>query len=148
MIALVQRVSQAQVSVDKKIIAEISQGFLVFLGVIKGDTDKDLDYLIKKITNLRIMSDANDKMNLSLKDTDGQILIVSQFTLAADVSKGNRPSFIKAADPRTGEKYYNLFIDKLKQNNLKVSAGKFGAYMKINLINDGPVTIIINSREK
>jgi len=94
------------------------------------------------------MSDANDKMNLSLKDTDGQILVISQFTLAANVSKGNRPSFINAADPKTGEKYYNLFIDKLKQNNLKVSTGKFGAYMAIDLTNDGPVTIIINSREK
>jgi len=148
MLAVIQRVSQAQVSVDKKTIGKISQGFLVFLGVIKGDTDKDLDYLTKKITNLRIMSDANDKMNLSLKDTDGQILVISQFTLAANVSKGNRPSFINAADPKTGEKYYNLFIDKLKQNNLKVSTGKFGAYMAIDLTNDGPVTIIINSREK
>jgi len=148
MLAVVQRVSQAQVSVNKKIIAKISQGFLVFLGVIKEDADKDLDYLTKKITNLRIMSDDNNKMNLSLQDVNGQVLVISQFTLAANVSKGNRPSFINAADPQTGEKYYNLFIDKLKENNLNVSAGKFGAYMKVNLINDGPVTIIINSQEK
>jgi len=148
MLAVIQRVSQAQVSVDKKIIGKISQGFLVFLGVVKGDTDKDLDYLIKKITNLRIMSDADDKMNLSLQDVNGQVLVISQFTLAANVSKGNRPSFINAADPQTGEKYYNLFINKLRQNGLTVATGQFGAYMKIDLINDGPVTIIINSRKK
>jgi len=148
MLAVIQRVSQAQVSVDKKIIGKISQGFLVFLGVVKGDTDKDLDYLIKKITNLRIMSDADDKMNLSLQDVNGQVLVISQFTLAANVSKGNRPSFINAADPQTGEKYYNLFINKLRQNGLTVATGQFGAYMKIDLINDGPVTIIINSRKR
>ncbi|MFC1627168.1 D-aminoacyl-tRNA deacylase [Patescibacteria group bacterium] len=147
MLVLIQRVSQAQVSVDQKTVGQINKGFLIFLGVVKGDTDKDLDYLVKKITNLRIMADKNQKMNLSLKDADAQVLVISQFTLAANVKKGNRPSFINAADPATGEKYYQMFIKGLEQNGLKVATGQFGAYMKVDLTNDGPTTIIIDSKK-
>jgi len=148
MLAVIQRVSQAQVSVKDKIISQINKGFVVLLGVIKNDTDKDLDYLVKKISQLRIMADNNQKMNLSLKDVNGEILVISQFTLAGNVQKGNRPSFINAAEPAIGEKYYQLFIEKLQADDLKVSTGKFGAYMQLDLTNDGPTTIIINSREK
>jgi D-tyrosyl-tRNA(Tyr) deacylase len=148
MLAVIQRVSQAQVSVDNQPISQINKGLVVLLGVIQGDTDKDLDYLVKKISQLRVMSDDQAKMNLSLQDVNGQVLVVSQFTLAADVSKGNRPSFIKAAKPQLAKKYYQAFINQLQAKGLKVATGKFGAYMEIDLTNDGPVTIIINSRAK
>lgn len=148
MLAVIQRVSQAQVSVDNQSISQINKGLVVLLGVIQGDTDKDLDYLVKKISQLRVMSDDQAKMNLSLQDVNGQVLVVSQFTLAADVSKGNRPSFIKAAKPQLAKKHYQAFINQLQAKGLKVATGKFGAYMEIDLINDGPVTIIIDSRTK
>ena len=148
MLAVIQRVSQAQVSVNDKVISKINQGFVVLLGVVKNDTEKDLDYLVKKTSQLRIMADKNQKMNLSLKDTNGQILVISQFTLAGNVAKGNRPSFINAAEPAIGKKYYHLFIEKLQANNLKVSTGEFGAYMKLDIINDGPTTIIIDSKKQ
>lgn len=148
MLAVIQRVSQAKVSVAGKTISQIGPGFLVLLGVIQGDTDKDLAYLVKKTSQLRVMADDQKKMNLSLKDVNGEILVVSQFTLAADVSKGNRPSFIKAADPQLAEKFYQDFIAQLQVLGLTVKTGQFGTYMNINLTNDGPVTIIIDSREK
>jgi len=142
---IIQRVSQAKVTVNKKIVGQINKGFLVFLGVAQNDTEKELDWLVRKLVNLRITADKNNKMNLSLKDVKGEILVISQFTLFANCKKGNRPSFIKAANPQKAEKFYNLFIKKLKTYNLKVNSGVFGAMMQISLINDGPVTIILDS---
>ena len=147
MLAVIQRVSKAQVSIQKKIIGQIQKGYVVLLGVVKGDTDADLDFLVKKVSGLRIMADENKKMNLNLKDADGEILVISQFTLAGNVKKGNRPSFINAADPKLGEKYYLEFIKRLKDQGFKVETGQFGGYMYLKLTNDGPTTIIIDSRQ-
>jgi D-tyrosyl-tRNA(Tyr) deacylase len=144
--AVIQRVSQASVSINQKTTAKIGPGFLVLLGVGENDTEKDVDYLVKKIANLRIMPDQKDKMNLSLKDTNGEILIISQFTLYADTKKGNRPSFIQAAEPQKAEKLYRLFIQKTKQEGINVKSGRFAAMMDISLVNSGPVTIIISSK--
>ena len=148
MLAVVQRVSQAQVSIDNQVIAKIGPGFAILLGVVKTDTSQDLDYLVKKISQLRILADKHNKMNLSLKDINGQVLIIPQFTLAANTKKGNRPSFTKAADPQTGKKYFKRFVNQLQATGLKVSTGKFASYMQVNLTNDGPVTIIIDSKHK
>ncbi len=148
MLAVVQRINQAKVSVAGKIVSQAGRGFLVFLGVVQGDTDKDLDYLVQKISQLRVMADKDKKMNLSLKEVNGEVLVVSQFTLAANVQKGNRPSFINAADPKTAQHYYQDFISRLKNLGLTVASGKFGAYMKVELTNDGPVTIILNSKDR
>lgn len=142
--AVVQRVKKAKVSVNNKIISQIGRGFLVFLGIAQNDTEKQVDWLANKIVNLRIMSDEKGKMNKSLKETNGQLLIVSQFTLYGDCRKGNRPSFTQAADPVKAEKLYNLFIKKVKSLEVKVKSGIFGAMMEIELINDGPVTIIVD----
>jgi len=148
MLAVVQRVSQAQVSIDNQVIAKIGPGFAILLGVVKTDTSQDIDYLVKKISQLRILADKHNKMNLSLKDINGQVLIIPQFTLAANTKKGNRPSFTKAADPQTGKKYFKRFVNQLQATGLKVSTGKFASYMQVNLTNDGPVTIIIDSKHK
>jgi len=142
--AVVQRVKKAKVFVNNKIISQINSGFLVFLGIAQDDTEKELDWLVKKIVNLRIMADEKNKMNKSLKETNGELLVVSQFTLYGDCQKGNRPSFIKAADHKKAEKLYNLFINKTKSLGIKVKSGIFGAMMQANLINDGPVTIIVD----
>jgi len=148
MLAVVQRVSQAQVSINNKITAKIGLGFVILLGVIQTDTDKDLDYLVKKVSQLRIMADDQNKMNLALKDVNGQVLVIPQFTLAANTKKGNRPSFAKAADPQLGKKYFQDFVNQLQATGLKVVTGKFASYMQVNLTNDGPVTIIIDSKNK
>lgn len=148
MIAVIQRVSKADVSINQKKISRIKKGYLVLFAAIKGDTQQDLDYLVKKVSGLRIMADKDKKMNLNLKDANGEVLVISQFTLAGNVQKGNRPSFINSADPQTGEKYYLEFIQKLKNQGLTVKTGRFGSYMQVNLINDGPATIIINSKTK
>ncbi len=148
MIAVIQRVKSAQVSIDQTITGQIKKGFVVLLGVVKNDQKKDLDYLVDKISKLRIMSDDNQKMNLNLKDVNGQILVISQFTLCADTKKGNRPSFIKAADSKTGEKYYHQFIKALISKGFNVATGQFGAYMDVSLINSGPVTIILDSKSR
>jgi len=148
MLAVVQRVSQAQVSIDNQVTAKIGPGFVILLGVVKTDTSQDLDYLVKKTSQLRILADKHNKMNLSLKDINGQVLVIPQFTLAANTKKGNRPSFVKAADPQTGKKYFQDFVNQLQATGLKVSTGKFASYMQVNLTNDGPVTIIINSKHK
>lgn len=145
--AVVQRVSKAKVLVNNKAISQINKGFVVLLGIGKNDTEKDVDWLVRKIVNLRVMADNQDKMNESLKDANGQLLIISQFTLYGNCKKGNRPSFINAADPEKGEKLYNLFIDKAKSSGIKISSGQFGAMMDIELINNGPVTIILNTQE-
>ena len=141
---VVQRVKNAQVDVEEKTVGKIDKGFLVLLGVTHNDTEEQADYLVKKLCNLRVFTDENDKMNLSLKDVDGKLLIVSQFTLYADCSGGNRPSFINAAKPDKAEKLYEYFCKQFKEKyNIDVEKGIFGADMKVSLLNDGPVTIII-----
>jgi len=146
MIALIQRVSKADVQVNGKVISEIKQGIVVFLGIEKEDSKKDIDYIVKKIVNLRIFEDAQGKMNLSVSDIKGEVLVVSEFTLAGDCRKGNRPSFDKAMPPEEAEKLYNDFIKSLKEKGIPVKEGIFREFMHVCLINEGPVTFIINSR--
>ena len=141
---VVQRVKNASVQVEGKTVGEIEKGFLVLLGVTHSDTKEKAEYLAKKLCKLRIFTDENDKMNLSLKDVGGKLLIVSQFTLYADCSGGNRPSFIEAARPEQAEELYEYFCKECKEKyDINVEKGIFGADMKVNLLNDGPVTIII-----
>lgn len=143
---VVQRVTKASVTIDGKINGKIDNGFLVLLGIESTDTKQDVDYLVKKVINLRIFSDENDKMNLSLKDVDGQLLIISQFTLYGNCKDGNRPSFIAAAKPDTAIPLYEYFISECKKQIPIVQTGIFGTDMKVSLLNDGPVTIIIDSK--
>lgn len=140
---VVQRVKKAEVKVDGNIIGKIDKGFLVLIGIKVGDTKEQADYLVKKLCNLRVFSDENDKMDLSIKDVKGKLLIVSQFTLYGDCSQGNRPSFIEAARPEEANPLYEYFCNQCELNNIEVQKGIFGADMKVELINDGPVTIII-----
>ena len=146
MIAIVQRVSSAKVSINNKKYNKINKGLLILLGVSKDDSIKDINYLIHKITKLRIFNDNMDKMNLSISDINGDIMVISQFTLLANVKKGMRPSFINAAEPSLAIKWYNLFIDKLSETNLNIKTGKFGAMMDIDLVNQGPATFILDSK--
>ena len=150
MIALIQRTTECNVAVNSDIVDSMQAGLLVLLGVKEGDTESDAAYLAAKTVNLRIFSDDNDKMNLSLLETGFDILIVSQFTLHADTRHGNRPSFTDAADPINAEELYEYYIQEVK--NLvgfdKVHKGEFGAMMKVKLVNDGPVTIIIDSKNR
>ena len=146
--AVIQRVKYATVKVDNKIIGECKQGFMILLGVIDGDTENDADKLIKKIPVLRIFEDENGKMNKSLLDIDGEILVVSQFTLAADCSHGRRPSFTASAPPDIANELYEYFVSELKTAGVKsVQTGEFGADMAVELLNDGPVTIVLDSKE-
>ncbi len=146
---VVQRVKKASVCVGNNLSGEIEKGLLVFLGVGKVDTEEDVHWLSKKLMNLRIFNDLEGKMNLSLLDVKGEVLMISQFTLYASTKKGNRPSFIKSADPVLGEKLYNYFIQYLKKEyKLSIASGIFGAMMDVDLINDGPVTIIMDSKNK
>jgi len=140
---VIQRVKNASVKVNEKTVGEIEKGFLVLLGIKVGDTKQQADYLVKKVCNLRVFSDENDKMNLGLKDVNGKLLIVSQFTLYGDCSDGNRPSFIEAARPEEAIPLYEYFCDECAKNGIKVQKGIFGADMKVELLNDGPVTIVI-----
>ena len=143
---VVQRVKYASVKVDGEVKGEIGHGFLVLLGVKKGDTEKDLDYCVKKLVGLRVFEDENEKMNLSVQDVGGDFLIISQFTLYGDTRKGNRPSFIMAEEPEKANKMYETFLEKVKINSGRnVEKGVFGADMKVELLNDGPVTIFIES---
>ena len=144
---VIQRVKNASVSVDEKIVGKINQGFLVLLGIHNSDTKKDVDYLVKKLINLRIFTDDNDKMNLSLQAVNGELLIISQFTLYGDCKKsGNRPSFSEAAKPDIAIPLYEYFVNECKKQLPVVQTGIFGADMKVNLLNDGPVTIIMDSK--
>lgn len=140
---LVQRVQNAKVVVENKTVGEIEKGFLVLCGVTHTDTEKEADYLVKKLCNLRIFEDENGKMNLSVKDISGELLIVSQFTLYADCTSGNRPSFTNAAKPEQADDLYKYFIKQCEAQNVKVQKGVFGAHMEVSLLNDGPVTIML-----
>lgn len=140
---VVQRVKNAKVEVEGKTVGSIEKGFLVLLGVTHTDTKEQADYLVKKLCNLRIFEDENEKMNLSLKDVEGELLIVSQFTLYADCTGGNRPSFVNAAKPDIAEPLYEYFCTECEKNGIHVEKGIFGADMKVSLLNDGPVTIVM-----
>lgn len=140
---LVQKVLNASVTVNKKLVSQINQGFLLFIGVEKGDTQTQADFLAKKIANLRIFEDENNKMNLSIQDVKGEILAVSQFTLAADLSRGNRPGFDSAARPEEAKLLYEYFVAQLQTYNLPLQTGIFQADMKVALTNDGPCTFIL-----
>lgn len=142
---VIQRVANATVKVDGEIIGQIEKGFLVLVGIKQGDTKEQADFLIKKLCNLRVFEDENNKMNLSLKDINGKLLIVSQFTLYADCKKGNRPSFIEAARPEEAEPLYEYFKQGCRNEGIEVQSGKFGADMKVSLLNDGPVTIVLEA---
>jgi D-aminoacyl-tRNA deacylase len=143
--ALIQRVSSASAEVEGKITGSIAKGILLFLGVEKGDEIKDLEYLFNKVSRLRIFHDSAGKMNLSIKDADGSILVVSQFTLSSDCKKGSRPSFDKAESPERAREFYELFIARLREAGIRVQTGSFGDSMKVSLVNDGPVTFLIDS---
>lgn len=146
---VIQRVSQASVTVENKIVADIQKGLLVLVGIEDADTQEDSSWLVSKIVNLRIFGDENEVMNLSVKDIDGDIIVVSQFTLHASTKKGNRPSYIKASKPEIAIPLYENFVQKMKiELGKKVQTGIFGADMKVSLLNDGPVTIVIDSKNK
>ncbi|MDE5963983.1 MAG: D-tyrosyl-tRNA(Tyr) deacylase [Eubacterium sp.] len=146
--AVIQRVKHAGVTIDNVKVSSVDKGFLILLGVEQGDTKADADKLVKKIPVLRIFEDENEKMNLSCLDVDGEILVVSQFTLCADCSHGRRPSFTRSAPPAEAEMLYEYFVEELKAAGVKkVDTGRFGADMKVDLLNDGPVTIILDSKD-
>jgi len=146
---VIQRVSQASVTINGKKVASIQKGLLILLGIVDDDQQEDIDFLVRKIVNLRIFNDANGVMNTSLLDVDGEIIVVSQFTLHASTKKGNRPSYIKAAKPEVAIPLYENFVSTLqKEIDAKVQTGEFGADMKVELLNDGPATIIIDSKNK
>ena len=147
MIIVVQRCSKAQVSVSNKILGKINFGLVVFLGVFQDDTKDDANFLINKISKMRIFNDKNNKMNLSINDVKGSLLVVSQFTLCGNIKKGHRPSFINAASPDNANKLYLYFIYELEKIGLNVESGEFGAMMDVEFINDGPVTFVLNSRD-
>lgn len=143
--AIVQRISEGKVTVDGEIIAQCGRGLMVLLGVTHGDTEEDANLLADKIAKLRIFSDENDKMNLSVTDVDGGIIVVSQFTLYASYRKGNRPDYMNSASPDIAEPLYEYFANRLRSHTDKVSTGQFGAHMMLDFVNDGPVTIPMDS---
>ena len=143
--ALIQRVTSASVTVNNNTIGSINNGMLVLLGIHVNDTVKDSEHIIRKMLNLRIFSDENNLMNKSIQDINGEILLVSQFTLYGNLKKGNRPSFTEAMPPQKAEEFYNSFVETLRKSYPQIQTGKFGAYMKVELLNDGPVTILLES---
>lgn len=146
---VLQRVSEAAVKIDNQVVGEISQGLLLLVGIEHEDEESDADWLIQKVIGMRVFSDSDDKMNLSIKEIKGEFLIVSQFTLHASTKKGNRPSFIEAARPEKAIPLYDYFCEQLqKVSEIKLQTGKFGADMKVSLVNDGPVTIVIDSKNR
>ena len=140
---VVQRVKKASVKVNEETVGEIGKGYMVLLGVTHNDTKETADYLVKKLCNLRVFEDENGKMNLNIKQVNGKFLIVSQFTLYGNCKDGNRPSFIEAAKPEYADELYEYFCKKCEENNIEVQKGIFGAHMEVSLINDGPVTIML-----
>ena len=146
--ALLQRVTAASVSVAGEVVGSIGQGLVVFVGVASGDTEKDVQYLAEKTTGLRIFGDEEGKLNLSVLDINGELLLVSQFTLLADTRKGRRPSFIEAAPPAQAEELFGQFVEQVRASGLKVATGRFQQYMQVEIHNDGPVTIMLDSRDK
>ena len=146
--AVVQRVQNAKVDIDGKTAGEIGAGLLVFIAVGLDDNDDDIEWIVEKITDLRIFEDENDKMNLSVKDVGGEILVISQFTLYGDVRKGRRPSFIKSMPPEKAEVIYDKFVEKCRGTGLNIKTGVFKAHMDVHLINDGPVTLIIDTEDR
>jgi D-tyrosyl-tRNA(Tyr) deacylase len=146
--ALLQRVTGAEVTVDGRVTGRIGQGFVILLGVGGDDGEKDADYLADKAVNLRVFSDDNSKFNLSALQIKAELLVISQFTLLADTSRGRRPSFTEAAPPEIAEELYNYFIGRVSETGLKVQTGVFGAHMLVSLVNDGPVTIMLDSKDK
>jgi D-tyrosyl-tRNA(Tyr) deacylase len=146
--AVIQRAAKADVKVDGAIIGEIGRGLVVLLGIGQEDNEKDIDYLVDKIVNLRIFEDENDKMNISLKDINGELLVVSQFTLYGDCRKGKRPSFDKAARPEAAVASYEKFVGKCREAGIRTETGKFQAMMVVELQNDGPVTILLDSKKE
>lgn len=145
---VLQRVSQASVTIDQTVVGKINRGFLLLVGICDDDTEADLDYLVKKISQLRVFEDQNGKMNLALAQVDGAILSVSQFTLFANTKKGNRPSFTAAGQPDVAKRLYEQFNQKLAATGIDVATGTFGADMQVALVNDGPVTILFDTKEK
>ena len=142
---VIQRISKGKVSVENKAVSEASKGYFILVGVGQQDSEYEANFLAQKVTKLRIMQDESGKMNLTLKDADGEALVVSQFTLYADTKDGNRPSFIKAARPEKARLVYDHFVEKLKSYGIKTKTGKFGEYMKIEVVLDSPVTIVMGS---
>ena len=147
MIAVIQRCSRANVKIDQNIVGQIGNGLVILLGVKKDDNEEDADFLVKKISGLRIHNDSNEKMNLSIKDVEGSALVISQFTLCGDTKKGRRPSFIHAAPPKEGQRLYEYFISSLLEAGVPVESGEFGAMMDVELVNAGPATFILNSNK-
>lgn len=145
---VIQRVSEASVKVDNQIVGEIGKGLMLLIGVDESDENSDADWLVKKILDVRVFSDDEGKMNHSVKDINGEILCISQFTLISDYKKGNRPSYIKAARPDKAIPLFEYFKEELKKSGLKIESGIFGADMKVPLINDGPVTLVFDSKTK
>jgi D-tyrosyl-tRNA(Tyr) deacylase len=146
--ALLQRVSEASVSVGGEVVGRIGRGLVVLVGIASGDTEKDVEYLVPKIVNLRIFPDDEGRFNLSAVDINGELLVVSQFTLLADTRKGRRPSFVEAAPPAEAEELFERFVEQARATGLKVATGRFQQYMQVEIHNDGPVTIMLDSREK
>lgn len=147
MIAVVQRVAHAQVVVDEKVVGQCGQGLMVLLGVAAEDTEAEARIIAQKLVKLRIFCDENDKMNLSIRDIGGEMLVISQFTLLADTSHGNRPSFMGAGSPEHANELYEKFLEMIREENIPVQSGVFGAHMEVSLLNNGPVTIIMNSAD-